>query len=81
MFHCLRARATALQERAKQGRIAVVNFACLKFLAWIHQLVAGGNDCRSYFAANDYIGKGMSGGRIIVLPADAGRARLAGEAD
>ncbi len=57
MFHGSRAHADAVQERAEQGGIAVVNLAPLKLLARVHQLVPGGNDCRSRFAANDHIGK------------------------
>jgi hypothetical protein len=57
MFHDCRAHTAPLQERTEQRGIAVVNLARLKFFAQFHQLVAGGDDCRSCFTANDHIGK------------------------
>jgi len=42
MFHGCRARTAPLQERTEQRRIAIVNLACLKFVARFHQLVARG---------------------------------------
>ena len=50
MFHGYRADTAPLQQRTEKDGIAVVNLTRLKFFPCFHQLVAGGNDCRSWFA-------------------------------
>src|SRR5207302_11099121 len=55
MLHQVDYRAAALQQSAKQHRIAFVNLSRLKFASGLYKFVAGRDDRRFWLASDRYI--------------------------